>query len=134
MEIKINVDESMFKGVLEKELLALTPDQIKELVMECIQEFFRKDDYANVENILVHGCKDTYAWGNERKLTAFAEKLIEQLDFSGLQDVADKSVEYLKDNCNTLMQKIVMDMILKSLTNEYSFHRSVEEVVRQMNR
>ena len=37
MELKINIDETQFKDVMEKELKALTPEQLTDIFKEAIR-------------------------------------------------------------------------------------------------
>lgn len=41
MQVTINVDETMFAEVIDKELQALSSDDLKKIILEVISEYFR---------------------------------------------------------------------------------------------
>ena len=130
MEIKITVDESMFKDVLDKELNALTPEEIHEVLVSCIKEYFTQNNYANIEKLIT--TTNNYGWGGtDKTVSEFTNKLIASCDYSGLQEVVDKAVEDIKDKHEYIMKDLIRDMIVKSLTDSFAFKSSVENSIRE---
>ena len=58
MEVKIVVDETKFKDVLENELEAFSKEEIHEIIRDCIIDTFKNPEF--IERIFIH--KDY--WGN----------------------------------------------------------------------
>lgn len=129
MEVKINVDEAMFKEILDKELSALTSEEIHEVIVHCIKEYFTKDDYANIEKLIV--TQKYNSWGQEKVVSEFTTKLIASCDYSGVQDVVDKAIETLKNKYDVLLKDLIRDMIIQSLSNSGVFRTAMENSIRE---
>lgn len=130
MEVKINVDEAMFKEILDKELSALTSEEIHEVIVHCIKEYFTKDDYANIEKLIV--TQQYSRWnGQEKVVSEFTRKLIASCDYSGVQDVVDKAIETLKNKYDVLLKDLIRDMIIQSLSNSCGFRTAMENSIRE---
>lgn len=126
MELKIEVNDEMFKDVAEKSLNALKPEQITEIMQQALLEYFRKDNYKAVESIMVNTSRSDY-WNKEP--TAFTKRIIESCDMSSLQEVIDKCIDQLKDKYNTILMRILTDMLISGLTNNYAFQESLKNII-----
>jgi len=127
MELKIEVNDEMFKDVAEKSLNALKPEQVTEIMQQALLEYFRKDDYKAVEGILVDAKRSDY-WNKEP--SEFTKKIIESCDMSSLQEVVDKCIDQLKDKYDTILMSILTDMLTSGFTNNYAFQESLKTAIR----
>ena len=59
MEIKINIDESKFQEVLEKELGAFTQEELHSIMKDAIREYLNKEEV--LKNLINQ--KETNNWG-----------------------------------------------------------------------
>jgi len=125
MEVKINVDEAMFKDILENELKALPKEKIQEALVESIKEYFRSCDYDAIKKLLIIE-KPYYSRYDCDKPSPFAKNLIESADLSGLQDVIDKCIETLKTNYEEILKKVILESIISGFTNSGTFQNAVE--------
>ena len=95
MEIKINVDETKFKDVVENELNAFSKEELHEIIRECIIEALRNDNV--LRNIFITPSKDWY--GNYKYETP-SQVMIEaakSIDLSpAFTEIKDKMIETLK--------------------------------------
>ena len=126
MELKIEVNDEMFKDVAEKSLNALKPEQITEIMQQALLEYFRKDNYKAIEGIIVNTSRSDY-WSKEP--SAFTKRIIESCDMSSLQEVVDKCIDQLKNKYNTILMRILTDMLTSSLTNNYTFQESLRNAI-----
>ena len=136
MELKIEVNDEMFKDVAEKSLNALKPEQVTEIMQQALLEYFRKDNYKAIEGILVDSSRSDY-WNKEP--SEFTKKIIKSCDMSSLQEVVDKCIDQLKDKYDTILMSILTDMLTSGFTNNYAFQESLKtaihtELVRINNR
>ena len=127
MELKVQVSDELFKDVAENSLRALKPEQLTEICQQAILEFFKRNNYDNVEKLIVD--KGNYSW--DYKASDFTHRIIESCDFSKLQEVVDKCIEELTNNYESMIKNIIADMICNGLTNNYAFQESLKHIIRE---
>lgn len=120
MEVKINVDESRIPEILEKELNALNAKEIHEIVIECIKQYLSQDNYKNIERLFVYKQKDYYGYYKDEPTDLLYKILTENMDYSSLQNTVDKCIDELKNNYESLLIKVITEMIASSLANTYN--------------
>ena len=136
MEIKINVDETMFKDVLENELNAFSKEELHEIIRECIVEALHND--STLKNIFITEEKDY--WGNY-KCTKPSEVMIEaakSIDLSpAYTEIKDKMITTLKEDYHGVLERAMLGLILNGIANDYTFQNqmssSIEDIIRQRN-
>lgn len=104
MEIKINIDESKFQEVLEKELGAFTQEELHEILKIAIAEYLRRDEI--LKEYMTK--PDVDRWGSYIRGSSVLEKLVSTVD---LNDVFQEPKEKIKELIST-------DEALKSAANE----------------
>lgn len=133
IQLTVNIDEKMFDESLGKTLQEMEPEKLKDIITECIKQYFLTNN-ENIEKLLYEK-RDTYYGGYTLGPSDFTEKLIQNLDYSGLQEVADKCIEDLKEHYKDIIEKILLEMMVKGLTDTYSFKDKVSQVMSDiMNR
>ncbi len=129
MQVTINVDETMFAEVLDKELRALSSDDLKKIILEAISEYFRLDNYKHTEELIF---KNPSAYNKE--FTPLMDQMVKSADYSGLQDIVDKCIEELKSNYEHLLIKAISAPIIGGLCYDYQFTEAVRrEVMAVLN-
>lgn len=87
MKLEINVDETMFKDVLEKELKAFSEEELHEIVKGCIVEFFKNND--NIKKMFLEEKYETWGYGSN------AEKHFKGYEPTGLlRQIVAKKFDY----------------------------------------
>lgn len=127
MEVKIDISEDQFKELLEKELNDLPKETIQNILTECIKGYFSKDHSQVLENIFIVKT-DRYS-NYATKPSPFLVSMLEECDFSGLQEVVDNCIKDLKENYEQILIKVISSMISESLFNTHNFKFAVESVV-----
>jgi hypothetical protein len=89
MEIKINIDESKFQEVLEKELGAFTPEELHKILGQAMKEYLNREDV--IKTYLEKNEVDR--WGSPVRGSSTMEKLIQNVD---LNDVFAEPKEKIK--------------------------------------
>lgn len=120
MEVKINVDESRIPEILEKELNALNAKEIHEIVIECIKQYLSQDNYKNTERLFVYERVDRYGYNKDEPTDLLYKILKENMDYSSLQNIVDKCIDELKNNYESLLIKVITEMIASSLADTYN--------------
>ena len=130
MEVKINVDDAKFNELFEKELDALSKEDMHNIFEECIKEYFRKNDYEVIDSLIME--KDnSYNWGNVKKPTDFTKRMVELCDMSKMQEIVDVCIDKLRDDYMNLLKEVISDAILHGLMDSYNMKRSMEDAIRE---
>lgn len=113
MEIKLNVDETQLKEVLDKQLAALTPEQLADLIKECITEYLRQNNGEVIKALFIErDYRGSFSYGNN-KPTRLTEEIVKKIDFS---EVTDPIVAEMKEELRTNSRSILEGVLLKALT------------------
>lgn len=134
MQITLNIDEELFNSTLGKALNDLKPEQLNDILIECIKEYFLGNDGKNIEKLLYE--EHDNGWGHRQTLmTNFTNKLISDCDYSGLQEVADNCVTNIKENSDKLLKDILAEMMITGLCDKYNFQSILRDTIsREMFR
>ena len=124
MEVKIQVDETKFKDVLENELDAFSPEDLHDIIAECIGEYFRSNNYEALEKIMFD--KGFY----RDTPSALLKEAITKCDYSGLQDVVDVMIDKLRNDYQNILIEMLWSQISKSLAYSYSIQDSMSIAIR----
>lgn len=115
MEIKLNVDETQLKEVLDKQLAALTPEQLTDLIKECVTNYLRQNNGEAIKSLFIEnegiGYTNYSYYG--KKPTRLTEEIVKKINFS---DVTDPIVAEMKEELRTNSRSILEGVILKALT------------------
>lgn len=65
MKLEINVDETMFRDVLEKQLEAFDEKELHEILRGCIVEFFKSND--NIKKIFLEEKYSTWGYDSNQE-------------------------------------------------------------------
>ena len=125
MKIEINVDETQFKDILDKELQDLPKEVLQNIIVESIKGYFQQDDYKNVEKIFLHEEKSSYGWSHNEP-NELLTSVLKNCDYYQLQDVVDEAINILKKEHYNILKDILKDMFIKGLTTNYTFQSSLE--------
>lgn len=129
MEIKIEVSEDRVKDILDRELEAFTSEEIHKIIENCIGDYLREQNYANLKYLILQNANAEY-WNREP--SSLVKRAIQTCDFSGLQDVADKMIEALKTDYRQILMDAFIECIADKITNTYTIRQSVETISRNM--
>ena len=137
MKLEINVDETMFKGVLENELKAFSKEELHEILKGCIVEFFRGND--NIKNMFLQE-KSSY-WGGERhhegyEPTGLLREIVrEKFDFNEPYDEVRKTIIDFcekEGTMKTILKEMIADAFVGAFTGQLYGNSDVRSVISQM--
>ena len=124
MEIKINIDESKFQEVLEKELGAFTQEELHSIMKDAIREYLNKEE---ILKSLINQ-QETDRWGSPVRGTSTMEKFVNNVDLSDVfvepkekikQIISDD--ETLKKAAVEILANLFKDRFMTAFTQDYSF-------------
>ena len=127
MEVKLDISEEQLKELMEKELKDLPKEMIQNILVECIKGYFSSNDNARLENIFV---EQRNSWNYVKEPSQFLQKILNDCDYSGLQEVVDKCIEDLKENYRNILLTAISESLINGLTNTYSFQNVIRESIR----
>lgn len=125
MQVTINIEESQLKEVMDQQLKALDSDYLGEVVAKAIEEYFRIDNYKNIEKLIF---KDARYYNSEKELSPLMLRAVSEADYSGLQAVVDAAIDQLKKNYSQILICAVSDMITHSIVDSQSLSNMVKAV------
>lgn len=128
MQITINIEESQLQEVMDQQLKALDSEYLGEVVAKAIEEYFRLDNYKNIEKLIF---KDDKYYGSKKELSPLMMRAVAEADYSGLQDVVDAAIDQLKKNYSQILICAVSDMITKGIVDSQSLSDKVKFVAAE---
>lgn len=124
MEIKINIDESKFQEVLEKELGAFTQEELHSIMRDAIREYLNKEE---VLNDLINK-NETDRWGCAVRGTSTMEKFVNNVDLSDVFAEPKEKIkriisddETLKKAAVEILANMFKDRFMSAFTQDYNF-------------
>lgn len=124
MEIKINIDESRFQEVLEKELEAFSKDEIHEILKQALSEYLTREDV--IKSLLTSPQKDR--WGTVISNSTLLDKLVAATDLNDVFAEPKEKIkeiigsdEVLKSTAITLLAEIFKDRYKAAFFDDYNF-------------
>ena len=124
MEIKINIDESKFQEVLEKELGAFTQEELHSIIKDAIREYLNKEEV--LKNLINQ--QETDRWGCVVKGTSTMEKFVNNVDLSDVFAESKEKIKQIISDDETLKKAAVeilvnlfKDRFMTAFTQDYRF-------------
>ena len=132
MEIKLNVSDDRIKDFIEQEVNALTAEDLKNVFLECVREYFTKDDCKNLDKVLFKEERSYYGSSITYELNSTARELFSKCDTSSLQEIVDKALEDLKENHHQIMMEYICSLISTGIQHSFHADKHLENTVREI--
>lgn len=140
MEIKINIDESKFQEVLEKELGAFSQEELHEIIKQALKEYLNREDI--LKDIIKKNEVDR--WGGEVRGSSVLDKLVKNVDLSDVFAEPKEKIKEIISNDDTLkgaameiLAGLFADRFKGAIIGDYQFinaiSNQVAEYLRQLN-
>lgn len=132
MEIKINIDESKFQEVLEKELGAFTQEELHKIIGQAMREYLNRDDV--IKTYLEKNEVDR--WGSQIRGSSVMEKLLQNVDLNDILAEPKEKIKRIISEDDTL-RNVAIELLAnmfksnfrRSLTEDYTF---IEELANRV--
>lgn len=128
MELKITIDETKFKDVIEKELNAFSSEELHEIIRECIVEALKNDDA--LKGLFIK--PKTYSYEKDEPTQVLIEAA-RSIDLSNAyKEIQDKMVNELKTNYKDVLQNVMLQTMAEGLCQNYTFQHNLEMIIRDI--
>ena len=128
MELKINIDETMFKDVLEKELKAFSSEELHEIIRECIVEALKTN--GSLKSLFIRPKRYSYELDEPSQVLFEAAK---NIDLSpAYEEIQKMMITELKTNYSKLLQNIMMKTMVDGLCNDYGFRSNLQTAINEV--
>ena len=128
MELKIHIDDDKFNDIVKKELDALTPDQIKEVVIDGIRRAIT-DNPKMVEGIFV-----TSSYNGGKEPTKLMQNIIKKVDIEkDIKELSDALKKELIENSNEILCRVLFNMLAAGAAGAISNQGWFEEAFYRMH-
>ena len=127
MEIKINVDETMFKDIIDKELKAFSKEELHEIARECIIEVFRNDKK------IVRLFLDTSDWSGRDRPSDLLVSAANKIDLSpAFKEIQEDMIATLKNNHKEVLEHAMLRAIRANFASSHEFHTVMEQTINDI--
>ena len=124
MEIKINVDETMFKDIIDKELKAFSKEELHEIARECIIEVFRNDKK------IVRLFLDTSDWSGRDRPSDLLVSAANKIDLSpAFKEIQEDMIATLKNNYKEVLEHAMLRAIRANFASSHEFRTVMEMTI-----
>lgn len=109
MNITINVDETQFKEILDRELKDLPKEDLQEIIKQALTQYIMSNPEL-VKNLLITNRISRYS--NEYTPTPIMEDIVKSIDFS---KECEEVTQALKNELIGNSRKVLEELMLKSI-------------------
>ena len=125
MELKINIDETMFKDVIEKELGAFSNEELHEIIRECIIQTLKTD--GTIKKLFIK--PRTYSYSPEEP-TQLLFEAAKSIDLSpAYKEIQETMIAELKTNYKKILENVMMSVMIDGLCDNYNFRSNLKGAV-----
>lgn len=119
MQLTINIDETMFKDVVEKELGAFSHEELHDIIKQCIVKFLTEGD--TIRQLLVKEQSDSYSrYYKSLEPTKLFESAVKSMDFSeDLKEVKEAFTKCILENFQSIVTELIGNAIAKQLADKW---------------
>lgn len=130
MEVRINIDETMFKEVIEKELNAFSKEELHSIVRDCLVETLKNNE--TLKGLFTK--QRCNAYGKlEPEPTFLVVEAAKTMNLSpAFEDVQTMMINELKNNYSDLLQRVMLKVMIDGLFYSNNFKDGLEEAVKDI--
>ena len=130
MELKIQIDETKFKDVIEKELNAFSKEELHDILKECIIEAFRDDRYDSLrKSLFVEKVDNSYYSTKKYEPGVLLLEAARSIDMqSECKELADELIKTFKENHKELLENLMLSLMVRGLTYNDILKTDIETV------
>lgn len=131
MELKIEIDETKFKDIIEKELNAFSQEELHGLLKQMILEYM-KSHSDTVMNLFINRKTTGYYGCDEWVAGPLLEKTADALNIEeDLKPVKDAIIKDIMDNHRDIVEKAIWRNITNNIFGDSDFKNSISAAVAQ---
>ena len=120
MNITIQIDETQFKDILDKELKDMPKEQLQEIIKQAFTQFFATNPKAAQELFYT---ENEYGYSKRKEPTQLLKSIIGNISF---EEECDEILTVLKDEFKGNAREIIESVMLKAMAKVF-FDKSQSE-------
>ena len=131
MNLTIQIDETQFKEILDKELTDMPKDQLQEIIKQAFTQFFMTNPKA-VEGLFF--TEESYGFNKRKEPTPLLRSIIGNISFD---EECDEILTALKDefkgNAREIIESVMMKAIAKVIFDKAQGQGWLDQVFAEMH-
>lgn len=153
-KIQIEIDEEQFKELVENEIKDLPKEEVQKIILEAIKSYLYHDDIQEIQEVksvyndsiepakiirkpnydklnafLIRKDSSYYTSTRNSEPSELFISLLNDCDFSGLQEIVDDMIKDLKENYHDILVEAISKKIAASFINDYNFKSELADIV-----
>ena len=124
MEVRITIEDSRLESILNNESTALTDEEIHEVLHKALVEYVHENQFNAIKNAVVSSSYSGYYLDRD-----LVKKIINDCDFSALQDCIDYIIDELKKNYTSVLAEILAQVLAEKLTKSNTFYEATRDTI-----
>lgn len=113
MNLTIQIDETQFKEILDKELKDMPKEQLQEIIKQAFTQFFATSPKAVQELFFT---EESYGFNKRKEPTALLRSIIGNINFD---EECDEILTVLKDEFKGNAREIIESVMLKAMAKVF---------------
>lgn len=113
MNITIQIDETQFKDILDKELKDMPKEQLQEIIKQAFTQFFATNPKAAQELFYT---ENEYGYSKRKEPTQLLKSIINNISF---EEECDEILTVLKDEFKDNAREIIESVMLKAMAKVF---------------
>ena len=113
MNITIQIDETQFKDILDKELKDMPKEQLQEIIKQAFTQFFATNPKAAQELFYT---ENDYGYSKRKEPTQLLKSIINNISF---EEECDEILTVLKDEFKGNAREIIESVMLKAMAKVF---------------
>lgn len=131
MQIVINVDETMFKDVIEGQLAAMPADTIQTIIQDAMVEYLKNSDV--IKQVFIYESSNSWGSGTKQEPANVLKLAASKFDISpAFKEVEELVLDELKTNYQHILVQALSNMMLSGFSGSGQFYDQVSMVVRNV--
>lgn len=132
MQVQITVRDDQFKDIIEKELKALTQEEVHDLVITMMKQYII-DNPDFCKGIFVQKKHHRYDFSSYDEPTDILRSIIKEIDISDdIEPIKNELVKCIMENCKEIVEKLISNAISEALVNSFKDISSFKNVMYEM--
>ena len=129
MQLTINVDDSMFKNVLEKELEAFSKEELHDIIRDCFVELLKDD---NILKDLIYKEEVSGYYGSTKKVPSeIMIEAAEKIDLHpAFEEIQDKMINTIKENHRDIVEKVLLNLMIDGIVTNNNFRNNMTDAIQ----
>lgn len=132
MQVQITVSDDQFKDIIEKELKALTQEEVHDLVITMMKQYII-DNPDFCKDIFVQKKHNKYDFSSYDEPTDILRSIVKEIDISDdIEPIKNELVKCIMENCKEIVEKLISNAISEALVNSFKDISSFKNVMYEM--